>query len=382
MGQISDFLDDDDKRREAASAGAPQAATPQPATPPAAPPASAAQPESEISRFLADAPPPERGLKGWAQDIGATAVKAAIAVPETAVGLADLATGGRAGRAAEGLGLRFKEAREIANDWHSEATKEAQRQYQQAEGVTGKAAAALRNPSVIATAVGESLPSMFTGGLIGRGLMLAGRMGPALAGALGEGIVGAGSAAEQIRQESPNGLLAGRQAGLAGLSGAATAGFGLLGGKMAQRWGASDLETMLAGAGRAAAKPAAQPVAKGLPRQMAQGALSEGVLEELPQSVTEQALQNIALDRPWQEDVDSAAVLGTLTGGVMGAGASGLHGLRSRPAAPEPLKPSQRMGLDAHAGQLSAAAVVAVDSGASPAALTAAAQQGAQPGAL
>lgn len=381
MGQISDFLDDDDKRREAASAGAGalQAATPQPATPPAAPPASAAQPESEISRFLADAPPPERGLKGWAQDIGATAVKGAIAVPEIAVGLADMVTGGHAGHAAEGLGLRFKEAREIANDWHSEATKEAQRQFQQAEGVTGKAAAALQNPSVIATAVGESLPQMFAGGLIGRGLMLAGRMGPALAGALGEGIVGAGSAAEQIRQESPNGLLAGRQAGLAGLSGAATAGFGLLGGKMAQRLGIGDVETMLAGAGRAAAKPAAQPVAKGLPRQMAQGALSEGVLEELPQSVSEQALQNIALDRPWQEDVDSAAVLGTLSGGVMGAGASGLHGLRSRPAGAEPLKPSQRMGLDAHGGQLSAAAVVAVDSGASPAALAAAAQQGAQP---
>ena len=192
---------------------------------------------------------------------------------------------------------------------------------------------------------------------------------------------GAGSAAEQIRQESPNGLLTGRQAGLAGLSGVADAGFGLLGGKMAQRLGIGDVETMLAGAGRAAAKPAAQPVAKGLPRQMAQGALSEGVLEELPQSVSEQALQNIALDRPWQEDVDSAAVLGTLSGGVMGAGASGLHGLRSRPAGAEPLKPSQRMGLDANAGQLSAAAVVAVDSGASPAALAAAAQQGAQHGA-
>ena len=118
MGQISDFLDDDDKRREAASAGAGalQAATPQLATLSAAPPASAAQPESEISRFLADAPPQERGLKGWAQDIGATAVKGAIAVPEIAVGLADMVTGGHAGRAAEGLGLRFKEAREIAND--------------------------------------------------------------------------------------------------------------------------------------------------------------------------------------------------------------------------------------------------------------------------
>ena len=389
MGQISDFLDDDDKRREAASAGTLQAATPQPATPPAAPPASAAQPESEISRFLADAPPPERGLKGWAQDIGATAVKGLIGAAEAGMGLTDLATGGLSGRAAEGLGLRFKDWREKANDWHSEATKEAQRQYQQAEGVTGKVAAALQNPSVIASAVGEALPQMFAGGLIGRGLMLAGRavpalagrIGPALAGALGEGIVGAGSAAEQIRQESPNGLLTGRQAGLAGLSGLADAGFGLLGGKMAQRLGIGDVETMLAGAGRAAAKPAAQPVAKGLPRQMAQGALSEGVLEELPQSVSEQALQNMALDRPWQEDVDSAAVLGTLSGGVMGAGASGLHGLRSRPAASEPLKPSQQMGLDAHGGQLSAAAVVAVDSGASPAALAAAAQPGAQQGA-
>ena len=130
MGQISDFLDDDDKRREAASAGAGalQAATPQPATPPAAPPASAAQPESEISRFLADAPPPERGLKGWAQDIGATAVKGLIGAAEAGMGLTDLATGGLSGRAAEGLGLRFKDWREKANDWHSEATKKTQRQ--------------------------------------------------------------------------------------------------------------------------------------------------------------------------------------------------------------------------------------------------------------
>ena len=63
---------------------------------------------------------PARGLKGWGQDIAATAVKSAIAVPEFAVGLADIPTGGRVGKFLENkdgaFGFRPKEAKEIVND--------------------------------------------------------------------------------------------------------------------------------------------------------------------------------------------------------------------------------------------------------------------------
>lgn len=196
------------------------------------------------------AEPPSRGFKGWAQDVAATAVKGAIGVPEAAVGLADLVTGGQVGKALENeggaVGLRFKQAREVANDWHSDATKEAQRKFQQADGIGGKLRAAVENPSNIAVAVGESLPAMGAGGVVSRGLMAGtklGQMGAAgarVAGAGGEGITAAGSAAEQIRQETPDGLLTPTQAALAAGTGVATAGFGMVGGSVANKLGIGD----------------------------------------------------------------------------------------------------------------------------------------------
>ncbi|MVT30103.1 hypothetical protein GO496_24470 [Acidovorax citrulli] len=98
-----------------------------------------------------DGEEPKRGLKGWGQDIAATAVKGAIAIPEAAVGLADILTGGRVGKFLENeggaVGFRPKQTREIVNDWHSDATKEAQRKFQEADGIVDKAVTAVQNPS-------------------------------------------------------------------------------------------------------------------------------------------------------------------------------------------------------------------------------------------
>jgi hypothetical protein len=47
------------------------------------------------------------------------------------------------------------------------------------------------------------------------------------------------------------------------------------------------------------------------------------LLEELPQSVSEQILQNLALDKPWHDGVENAAVMGTLAGMAMGGTVSG-----------------------------------------------------------
>ncbi|SFB22092.1 hypothetical protein SAMN05444579_10391 [Delftia tsuruhatensis] len=333
-----------------------------------------AKPTSEIDDIMKDAPTTARGLKGWARDIGAGLVDTAIGVPEALVGLADIPTGGRVGKFLENkdgaVGLRFKDAREVTSGWYSDATQEAERKVQQADGIVDKTVAAIQNPSVIAKAVGTSLGAMGAGGAVARGIAAIpkvaamGARGAAAAGALGEGVVGAGSAAEQIRQETDDGLLSPGQAAAAAATGAATAGFGYAGGRVAQRLGIGDAETMLAqgnkgiakqfadDAATAAANPLLQQRAvKSIPRQVIEGAISEGFLEELPQSVAEQIFQNLALGKDWSQDVDTAVVLGTLSGAAMGGGAAGYRAMR------EPRVP---------AGQPGDAAAQPPDAGAEP----------------
>lgn len=305
--------------------------------------------------------PAGRSATDYVRDAAAWAAKGAVAVPEAVVGLADIATGGRAGKLLENeggqVGLRFKQAREAINEWHSDATKEAQRKFQEAEGLGGKFKAAIENPSNIVGAVVESLPAMGAGGVAARALGAATRLGQAgakgaaAAGALGEGVVGTGSAAEQIRQETDDGLLSSGQVAAAAATGAATAGFGYAGGRVAQRLGIGDAETMLAQGNKGIAKQFADDAAtaatnpllqqravKSIPRQVIEGAISEGFLEELPQSVAEQIFQNLALGKDWSEDVDTAVVLGTLSGAAMGGGAAGYR------AAREPRVPAGQPG--------------------------------------
>lgn len=306
----------------------------------------------EAIRFYDDAPaapaPEEEGrtIGGTIKDVGISALKGAIAVPEAAVGLADLVSGGRAGKALENedgmVGFRPKQAKAALDEGYSAAQKKAFQRVQAADGLGDTFMAAVENPSVIAHSVVESLPLMGAGGVLARGgLSLAGQVAPRVAaapgagivaGAVGEGAVGAGSAAEQIRQQTADGMLTGGQAGLAAASGGATALFGYLGGKVAQKLGIADVDTMLAGA---ATNPA---VRKGVVRSTLEGAFAEGVLEELPQSISEQVLQNIALDRPLDEGVDQAAVLGLLSGGLMGGGANLVSSMGAEPASglPDP----------------------------------------------
>lgn len=299
-----------------------------------------------------------RSVSDFARDIAATAVKGAISVPETVVGLADIATGGQVGKVLENeggaVGFRPKQAKVLVNEWHSDATKEAQSKFQAADGIVDKAVTAIQNPSLIATAVGESLPAMGAGGVAARGLLAAtklgqmGTAGAALAGAAGEGVTMAGSAAEQIRQETPDGLLTPTQSGLAAATGVAGAAIGAIGGRVAQKLGIGDAETLLAqgtkgmakanadDAARAAVNPLVQQqAAKSIPRRVVEGAIAEGFLEELPQSVAEQVFQNVALGKDWLTDVDAAVVMGVLSGYVMGGAAAGYHGMR-QPRAGEP----------------------------------------------
>ena len=225
-----------------------------------------------------DGETPKRTIGGTIGDLGVTALKGAVALPQAFAGLASIATGGLAGKGLESIGVRFDDAQKFLDTQYSDAQQAAQKRVQDADGFVGTAKAMLQNPSTIATAAGESIPSMFAGGALARGLGLAARFGPAAAGAIGEGIMGAGSAAEQVRTQTADRELTAGQAGLAALSGVGTAAFGALGGKVAQRMGVGDVDTMIA---QGAAKTAGQPAQRSTIAQMARGALSEGVLEEL-----------------------------------------------------------------------------------------------------
>lgn len=264
------------------------------------------------------APAPERTLGGTIADTALSVGKGIIAVPEAAVGLADIATGGRTGKfLEENVGYRPAEAKRMLDEALSPAQKAANKKVMEAEGLWETVKAAVKNPSVAGLSLAESLPLMLGGGVVARGMI---GVGPVAAGALGEGVVGAGSAAAQIRDQTQDRLLTNQQAALAGASGATTALFGLIGGKVAQSMGLKDIDTLLAGA---ASNPRA---AKGVVRRVLEGFVSEGALEELPQSISEQVMQNMALDRPLDEGVNQAAVLGLMAGGIMGAGANVMSG--------------------------------------------------------
>lgn len=435
---------------------------------------------------------PARGFSGWARDAAGVALNTAISVPEVAVGFADMATNlgaaalGREspqlGKRLEDAGVRFGEAKEFVNqNIKSDASRAAREKFNQAEGIGGKFQAAIENPSIIAESIGESVAPMLAGSALARGFLGAAKAGAfgnaaakaadttkgaVLAGAAGEGAVMAGSQAESIRQQTENRELSTGQAGASLATGVIGAALSFGGGKLADRLGIGNVDTMLAQGQQglakefadAAAMAATNPMqaaakAKSLPRQVIEGAIVEGVFEELPQSVTETVIQNLALNKPWAEGLDDAIVLGLLSGGAMGGGAAGYKGLVTprgagqqqpgqapdggapadvatdpgapaggaavpsplsatsqaqepaqvnplfdnatapepfvnqsameaagfAPRPPEPVldtqrldralapqKPSEAMGLDPNAGALSAAAALAVDSGASP----------------
>jgi hypothetical protein len=269
----------------------------------------------------------DRTVGGSIIDAGITFLKGAIGLPEAFVGLADIPTLGYAGKLLEQAGYRPKEAKEILNTYLSEAQQAANRRVKEAEGFGGTVGAAITNPSTIATAVGESLPQMIGGAAVARGLMkVAPGIAPYIAGAAGEGLLGAGAAAEQIRQQSEDKLLTGKQAVAAVGSGVGTAAFGVAGGKLAAKLGLDDIDTLLAGGATKGGSKSVKDFAK---RATASG-ISEGVFEEMPQSAQEQMWMNYATDKPLLDGVPEAAGMGFVTGAAMGAGATAARGRRKQ----------------------------------------------------
>lgn len=265
--------------------------------------------------------------------------KGVIGAGEGIVGLGDIVSGGAVGRgvdyAANALtGYTSKTAKESLQGLKTPEQQAADLAVQQADGFVPTVKAALQNPSTIPHAIIESAPSMLAGGALARGVGAVSKLGAIARAGIGEGAISGGQTAEQIRQESPGGIVSPGQAALAAGSGALTGLIAGGSGALARKLGITDIDTALAGGGRGVVKPGVKP--PGMVRRGAEGFFTEGVLEELTQSAQEQAAQNLALGKPIGEGVGNAAAIGMLTGGVQGGLTAAAFPGRA-PAVPQPV---------------------------------------------
>lgn len=230
------------------------------------------------------------------------------------------ALGFRPGLAAEGRDQRLL----------SRGAVDAQQNISQAEGFGESAAAYLRNPAAIAPLIGSSVgPTVATAALT-RGAGAAGAPGSvATRAAVAEGGIGAGAAMQELGDTVPEG----RRAAAALATGVATATFARVGGKVAQRYGLGDPEIVLAGGRPTLA--AGEVRKKFLPRVLG-GAVSEGVLQELPQGVSETIISNWAQGQDLFAGAGRAAVEGIIAGGAMG----GMFNVLPGPQEQTAIKPS------------------------------------------
>jgi hypothetical protein len=266
-------------------------------------------------------------------DVGLSTAQGVVGLGEAALGIADIPTMGHAGRGAEIaekaiFGGTTKDAQAYLESLKSPEAKLAQEKVAAAKGFLPTAGALLENPSALVGTVAESLPSMVGGAGLARAGMKAlptlaekaGEKAALYAGAAGEGAISAGSTAESIRQQDKSGLISPEQAAISGVSGVLTGGLGIFGGKMAARFGVSDVDTLMAGGVKDLAKNAEK---QSILKAAAKGALAESVFEELPQSMQEQISMNVATGKPWDENVAEAGATGAMAALVMGGGGAG-----------------------------------------------------------
>tara|TARA_R110000824_G_scaffold314843_1_gene501724 strand:- start:46 stop:3498 length:3453 start_codon:yes stop_codon:yes gene_type:complete len=276
-----------------------------------------------IRQNLANFPNQYKGNPRLAKDLGIAFGSGTISLAQALEGLVDIPTQGKFGDFVDRrLGEYSPSAlQDTLQGMYSEKAKRENQRIADADGWREILKTVTKNPESIARAGVAAIPSILGGGTIARG---AAKVLPSalrwVTPGIGEGTLSAGLSASQIRDNT--GTLTPTQGATAATSGAITGALGIFGGKIARKFGLSDVDSWAAGIQQPA-------VRKSLTRLTIGGAISEGFLEELPQSVQEQILQNQASGRPLSDGVDEAAVMGTLTGALMGSSISG--GRAARP---------------------------------------------------
>ena len=257
----------------------------------------------------------ERTFGGTLKDIGFSIGKGIVGTGQAAIGLADIVTPGQLGKAVEENVVDLNKAQEYLEEQYTPAQKAANARVEAAQGFLPTLGAMIQNPSTIGHAIVESAPSMVAGGFVGKGLLAANALRSGLAaGAIGEGAVTAGQTSENIRQQTPDKTLSLGQAGAAVGAGIGTSALGAIGGKIASKLGIGDIDTYLA------SRQLAETSNKGVIRRIVEGGISEGVFEEMPQSMQEQVWMNAATGKDLLEGVKEAGAAGLLTGAAMGSG--------------------------------------------------------------
>jgi len=250
------------------------------------------------------------GLPQMAVDGGLSLLKGAIAVPEAAVGLASMVSGGAAGKYLEDAGFRPGEAKDFIESLKSAEMQAASQSVNGAEGFWNTVDQMAENPSTVPHLLLESLFPMLAGGVAARGLQALGA-GVKLATAAGEGALMAGSAAEQIRGQTVDKRLSLKQSLAAATTGVMGGTVARLSGGVSGRLGLGDID-------EAITKGTLGTSQRGVLTRTGGAAVFEGG-EEALQSTGETVLQNFALDKALTEGVGNAAALGMVTGAAMGA---------------------------------------------------------------
>ena len=288
---------------------------------------------------VAKAPPAKPSERTWLEAAGDTSIdlaKGVVGLGESAVGLADLATGNLVGKGLGAIGYDPERTNEALSSGYSDSRAQANRNVADAKGFWNTAGALMDNPSAAVGSMVESAPMMLGSAATARAVaakMLASagiKAGTVEAAAylskpsVIAALTGVGSATEGALTAG-NIQEAGRQAGrdytdsapaaLAG--GAITAAIGFGTSKIP---GFKDVEVSaaLAGMGKDTARQSLLSAGK----EIAKGTFKEGVLEELPQSAQEQVFTNLATGKTWNEGVPEAAAQGMVAGAGMGGGMS------------------------------------------------------------
>ena len=278
--------------------------------------------------------PEESGfLRSYVADPLLSLGQGVIGLGEAAVGLADIPTFGYAGKKIESasdaiFGGDLEDASQYLQSLKTPEQLAQEKEVADAEGFTGTLGALLTNPGALTNTILSTLPQMAGGAGVARaGLNIAKKRGRKITGkdyltaaSAGEGIVAAGAAAESIRKQTEDGLLTPTQAILATGSGIFTGVLGRVGGLAAQKLGVIDIDAALAG--QSLSGPGKRQVQNSFTRAIRAG-IAESAFEELPQSMQEQMVQNIALDRDPMEGVAEAAAEGVVAGFALAGGLTG-----------------------------------------------------------
>lgn len=246
--------------------------------------------------------------------------------------------GGNLGRLLESAGYKPNEALAILDSYYSDKYKAQQKGFSEADGISGKFKFLAENPAMVANPITESLGPVLagntigkflsygkaaaTGGTLGKVLGLtddllekAPRLATWLSGAIGEGAVAAGSNIQELASKKDgradtSDYLAGMATGLT------TSAIGAMSNKLQSLIPGGDVDTFLMGKLGDAVKLRGARLATA----MAASGFTEGLLEEMPQSVVEASILNLAQGKPWYQGLEEVGVLSTATGAAMGAG--------------------------------------------------------------